>query len=135
MELLSPISIYIWLVTHTAQCGHDTTPFLCFSRTFQLVVGSFFFNIRMGIKGTRIYFYTPFSFLEHYFSTWESLHSCGHSGTKTYFQVQGKVKSRSYFSGGMGERLRGRFFFLYREIMLLSKQVLGWHPFREETVS
>lgn len=86
-------------------------PFLCFSRTFQMIVVRFFFfiYIRMEIKGTRICFYIPFSFLEHYFSTCRgSLDSCEYSGTKCLFRFRVKLKAEVFWWSN-GEKHGGRF--------------------------
>lgn len=52
-----------------------------------------------------------------------------------YFLVRGKGKRRSCSGGGMGESM-GEGFSVYKGVTLLLKPVLlGWHQFREETIS
>lgn len=59
----------------------------------------------------------------------------GTLGQKCIFRFRVKLKAEVVPVGGMGEST-GEGFSLYKEITLLSKPVLlGWHQFREGTVS
>lgn len=87
-----------------------------------------FFNVRMEIKGTRIYFYILLVFESSISQLGRIFILVGTLGQKHIFRFRVKLKAEV-----VSVEEWGKGFFLYRGVMLLSKQVLlGRHPFREE---